>query len=40
MSGEVEVVFPDRIHVRTEQLEFIASAAKRVDQHVRDLDAD
>jgi len=24
MSGEVEVVFPDRIHVRTEQLEFIA----------------
>jgi len=24
LSGEVEVVFPDRIHVRTEQLEFIA----------------
>jgi hypothetical protein len=24
MSGEVEVVFPDRIHVRTEELEFIA----------------
>lgn len=24
MSGEVEVTFPDRIHVRTEDLEFIA----------------
>ena len=24
VSGEVEVVFPDRIHVRTDQLEFIA----------------
>ena len=24
MSGEVEVTFPDRIHVRTEELEFIA----------------